>query len=338
MTLSRRDVLAMSTAAVAASALPSRSPPPTRPSRSGTRSTPAPSAARRSRSRRRRSSPRRPATTPSSRGSSSCRTHARRGGSLKDLGKQIADLGLKVESAIGFAKWIVERRPGAAEGAGPGEAGHGDGRWPSAASGSPPRRPGRPTSRSPSLGVVADRYRTLAELGAKIGVIPEAEVWGFSKTLSQLGETVLVAMESGHPQACVLPDVYHLYKGGSGFDGLKLMPARRSASSTSTTTRRTWTATASRTPTACTPATASPRWPTCSGRCGTSATAGCCRWSCSTPSTGSGTRSRWSKTGLARQGGGAAALRNGQLSGYGLDRLETCSAAGFAHARNMTTT
>jgi 2-keto-myo-inositol isomerase len=73
------------------------------------------------------------------------------------------------------------------------------------------------------LGVIAGRFRTLAELGAKIGVIPEAEVWGFSKTLSKLGETILVAMESGHPQACVLPDVYHLYKGGSGFDGLKLI-------------------------------------------------------------------------------------------------------------------
>src|SRR4051812_24959358 len=30
------------------------------------------------------------------------------GGSLKDLGKKIADLGLSVESAIGFANWIVD--------------------------------------------------------------------------------------------------------------------------------------------------------------------------------------------------------------------------------------
>jgi sugar phosphate isomerase/epimerase len=34
---------------------------------------------------------------------------------------------------------------------------------------------------------------------------------------------VYVAIESGHPQACVLPDVYHLYKGGSSFDSLKLL-------------------------------------------------------------------------------------------------------------------
>src|SRR5262249_61389577 len=34
--------------------------------------------------------------------------YAKKGGNLKDLGKLIADLGLKVESSIGFAKWIVD--------------------------------------------------------------------------------------------------------------------------------------------------------------------------------------------------------------------------------------
>src|SRR4029078_11562067 len=41
----------------------------------------------------------------------------------------------------------------------------------------------------------------------------------------RLGQAVMVAIESGHPQACVLPDVYHLYKGGSDFTGLKLLGA-----------------------------------------------------------------------------------------------------------------
>src|SRR4029079_13220460 len=34
--------------------------------------------------------------------------HVQSGGSLKDLGKRIADHGLRVESAIGFATWIVD--------------------------------------------------------------------------------------------------------------------------------------------------------------------------------------------------------------------------------------
>ena len=73
---------------------------------------------------------------------------------------------------------------------------------------------------------IADRYKALAELGEKVGILPMAEMWGFSKTLKTLNETVKAALLSGHSKACVLPDVYHLYKGGSDFDGLKLLGAR----------------------------------------------------------------------------------------------------------------
>jgi sugar phosphate isomerase/epimerase len=53
--------------------------------------------------------------------------------------------------------------------------------------------------------------------------VPEVELWGGSKTLSRLGEAALVAIESGHPRACILADVYHLYKGGSNIQGLSLL-------------------------------------------------------------------------------------------------------------------
>ena len=32
-----------------------------------------------------------------------------------------------------------------------------------------------------------------------------------------------MAIDSGHPKACVLADVYHMYKGGSDFHGLRLL-------------------------------------------------------------------------------------------------------------------
>ena len=44
-----------------------------------------------------------------------------------------------------------------------------------------------------------------------------------SNTLSRIGQALLVAAESGHPKASVLLDVYHIYKGGSGFSGLKFL-------------------------------------------------------------------------------------------------------------------
>ncbi len=144
------------------------------------------------------------------------------GGSLKDLGKKIADLGLKVPSSIGFAPWIVDdesaRKKGLEQAKRDMEMVHQIGGTRMAA---PPA--GAIDKENMNLLAIADRYRDLAELGAKMGIIPEVEVWGFSKPLSRLGETVYVAMESAHPAACVLPDIYHLYKGGSGFEGLKLI-------------------------------------------------------------------------------------------------------------------
>jgi sugar phosphate isomerase/epimerase len=61
------------------------------------------------------------------------------------------------------------------------------------------------------------------EIGRQIGVTPQLELWGFSKSLSRIGEVLFVAAESGHPDACLLTDVYHIYKGGSDFAGLRLI-------------------------------------------------------------------------------------------------------------------
>ncbi len=63
----------------------------------------------------------------------------------------------------------------------------------------------------------------LLDIGDQIGVVPQVEVWGFSKTLNRLGDAAYVAVESGHEKACILADVYHLYKGGSGYGGVHLL-------------------------------------------------------------------------------------------------------------------
>ncbi len=152
--------------------------------------------------------------------------HVKQGGSLKDLNKEIADSGLTVESAIGFSNWIVDddaKRSAALEQAkremdlvrqigGTRIA-------------APPA--GATNQDDLDLAAAAQRYRTLLELGQKMGVTPQLELWGFSKTLSRLGELAHVAIESGHADACVMPDVYHIYKGGSDFNGLKLFNGKQ---------------------------------------------------------------------------------------------------------------
>lgn len=144
------------------------------------------------------------------------------GGSLKDLQKRIKDHGLEVASGIGFAEWIVddpERREKGLETAKRDMAllqQIGGKRLAAPPSGA--------TEQSDlNLTAAAERYHALCEIGDSLGVIPMVEVWGFSKSLTRLGEAALVAIQSGHPKACVLPDVYHLYKGGSPLAGLKLL-------------------------------------------------------------------------------------------------------------------
>lgn len=151
--------------------------------------------------------------------------YAKKGGSLKDLGKKIADLGLQVPSAIGFAEWIVaddaKRKKGL-------ESAARDMEMVLAIGGKRIAAPpvGATNEKLSDLNAIADRYRALAEVGKRVGIVPEVEMWGFSKTLSRLGEIVFVAMESAHPDACILPDIYHIYKGGSDFDSIRLIAGK----------------------------------------------------------------------------------------------------------------
>ncbi|PQV63306.1 Sugar phosphate isomerase/epimerase [Abditibacterium utsteinense] len=148
--------------------------------------------------------------------------HQSAGGSLQDLGQKVRDHGLTVQGAIGFFEWIVDdetRRRAALEIA---------------------RRDMERVSRiggeliaAPPMGAtevsnldlrrVAERYHALCELGHEFGVRPLVEVWGFSQSLSRLGEAAFVAVESGHEDACILADVYHLHKGGSPHSGLSVL-------------------------------------------------------------------------------------------------------------------
>ncbi len=50
-----------------------------------------------------------------------------------------------------------------------------------------------------------------------MGIVPELEFWRLLKLLSRLGQAAMVAIDANHPKACVLADVFHMYKGGSDF-------------------------------------------------------------------------------------------------------------------------
>lgn len=152
---------------------------------------------------------------------SDVKQHAESGGSLGDLKKRTADLGLRVISAITFSAWMVDddaKRTAALE-----QYKRemdlllqlGDRQIAAPPSG------GR--DQIVPLPKVAERYRAVLEIGRQIGVVPELEVWGPAKSLSRLSEGIFVATEAGHPDACLLLDAYQLYRGNSPIDGLRLL-------------------------------------------------------------------------------------------------------------------
>jgi len=148
--------------------------------------------------------------------------YRQQGGRLSDLAKRIKDQGLTVESAIGFAHWIVddddERRTGL-------ENARRDMDLLREIGGLRIAAPPVGAQNGPVLDLfdIIDRYKALLAVGDAADVVPQLEVWGFSTNLHRLGHSVAVCVESNHPRACLLPDVYHLYRGGSDFQGLELL-------------------------------------------------------------------------------------------------------------------
>lgn len=142
------------------------------------------------------------------------------GNSLSELKKYISDSGLRFENAIGFAPWMVDddekRKAGFQQMEKEMEL---------------LAELGCTRIAAPAAGVNApldlfkagERYKSLLDLGRKTGVMPQLEFWGAFPYFNHLGQVLMVAAVADDPDARILPDVYHLFRGGSGYDGLKML-------------------------------------------------------------------------------------------------------------------
>ena len=149
---------------------------------------------------------------------------AKDAGELADIRKMCADGNLAVVNGIGFAHWSM---PDAAERAKGMEEMKRDMALVAEMGGAfiaaPPFGLQRPGSPQVSLDHFADCYRQVLELGDQMGVTPILEFWGHSVNLSRLNEALYVVAASGHSKAAILADVYHMYRGGSPYEGLRFL-------------------------------------------------------------------------------------------------------------------
>jgi sugar phosphate isomerase/epimerase len=151
--------------------------------------------------------------------------YVNQGGSLADLKKQIADLGLSVESSIAFGDWISDEAERSPQGL---ETCKRDMDRVARIGGkricAPPS--GAKKVADTDLAKIARRYRRLLELGRQFGVVPQVELWSHSKTLHRMSEIAYVVVEANHPDACALLDVIHIYRGSPGFAGVRMFSSQ----------------------------------------------------------------------------------------------------------------
>jgi sugar phosphate isomerase/epimerase len=148
------------------------------------------------------------------------RQYQKGGATLADLKKRIDDLGLKIVGGVGFARWMSDEEGQRKQAL---EQMKGDMDLLAQIGGTGIAAPAAGVRKAIDLRVAAERYRALLEIGDAAGVTPQLEIWGPSPALSRPSQAVTIAMESGHPRASLLLDIYHIYKGGSSFAGLRML-------------------------------------------------------------------------------------------------------------------
>ena len=148
-----------------------------------------------------------------------------KGGSLADLAAKLKANRLVLENIIGFAPWAVDdqskRDAGLAQMRREMEI-------TAALGGKFIAAPLSGVDRldSSRLDEYAQRFLRVIEAGKALGVTPLLELWG-SGALYKLADAVYIAIATGHPDASLLLDFYHLYRGGNPFDSLNLINAAK---------------------------------------------------------------------------------------------------------------
>ncbi len=143
------------------------------------------------------------------------------GGNLQDLGKRVRDAGLFVPSVIGlwgaipptreqFDASLTDTRRRMRQAADLG-----------AEFIQVVPQPARPwTEFDPKW--AADRYRELLEIGINDYNIKPAMVFvEFLEGSKRMGQAAAIAIDADHAEGRIIPDVFHMLIGGTGFNGLK---------------------------------------------------------------------------------------------------------------------
>jgi sugar phosphate isomerase/epimerase len=144
------------------------------------------------------------------------------GGRLEDLAQRFHDAGLRVMNLIGFFDWAVDDPVQRDKGLDEARRNFAQAQALSCPYVAAP--PWHLTDeRVVDLLPIAERYAQLVDIASEFDVVPLLAYWGHSKTLCRLSEALLILSECNRPEARILADVFHTYKGTGHFEGVKLL-------------------------------------------------------------------------------------------------------------------
>ncbi len=146
--------------------------------------------------------------------------YLREGNTVASLKKLASDAGIEFFDCIGFPTWMAQDEDKSKTGFAQMEKEMGI-----------LADLGCPRVAAPAIGTDApldllkagERYKKLLDLGRKTGVMPQLEFWGAFPSFFHLGQAMAVAAAADDKDAKILADVYHLFRGGSGFEGMKML-------------------------------------------------------------------------------------------------------------------
>lgn len=140
------------------------------------------------------------------------------GGDLETLGREIRDRGLFVPSVIGLWQAIPPTQEAWEKSL---EANRERLRMVSALGAEFVQVVPQPAREGYDLDWCAARYRDLIEIGIQEYDVKPALVFVDFLPIRRLSDAAAIALRTDHPEARIIPDVFHMYIGGSGFNGLR---------------------------------------------------------------------------------------------------------------------
>lgn len=146
--------------------------------------------------------------------------YLKNGKTITSLKKHLTDAGIVAVNAIGFAPWMAQNLQKSKSGFVQMEKEMeilGDLGCERIAA------PAIGTDNPIDLLIAGQKYGELLHLGRKTGVMPQLEFWGAFPQFHHLGQAMAVAAATNDPDVKILADIYHLFRGGSGFEGLNML-------------------------------------------------------------------------------------------------------------------